>query len=474
MALMITPLLRPVLSVVAGLALTAGLFAQAPKIAFPDASPASTLKQRVGLTDIEITYSRPGMKGRKIFGGLEPYGKVWRTGANTATKITFSTDVKLNGTPIPAGTYELFTIPGESEWTVIIHKNMSQWGAYDYDQKNDVARITARPFTLPLPLENFTITFNHLKDESALLEFAWEKTLVPVKVEVDVVSTLVPQIETLMASAEPKKPYVQAAMFYLDHDLDLNKALGWMNAAIAAHPEGFYYIYRKGLIQEKMGDKAGALASAKLAIEGANKAGGLIRDEYVRLDEALIARLNGQSTPVATPVVPAKPRVNSSGGTSPHETTSAVIGERKAGNRITLTYGRPYTRDPKTGEPRKIWGGLVKWDKADRLGADEATVLLTSKPLQFGATTVPAGAYTLYIIPSESGVSKLAISTNLGKWGVPVDETHDLARVDLTKTALDQPVDQLTLAVVNDPAAGGQLKIMWENTQFSVPFTVQP
>jgi len=167
------------------------------------------------------------------------------------------------------------------------------------------------------------------------------------------------------------------------------------------------------------------------------------------------------------------PHVNSTGGKSPHETTSAVIGARKTGNRVTVTYGRPFTHDPKTGEPRKIWGGLVKWEKADRLGADEATLLITQKPLIFGATTIPAGAYTLYIVPSESGVSKLAFSTNLGKWGVPVDETHDLARVDLTKTTLEKPVDQLTITVANDAAAGGGvLKIMWENTQLSAAFTV--
>jgi hypothetical protein len=156
---------------------------------------------------------------------------------------------------------------------------------------------------------------------------------------------------------------------------------------------------------------------------------------------------------------------------SPHETISAVIGERRTGNRITITYGRPYTKDPKTGEPRKIWGGLVPWDKADRLGADEATLLITQQPILIGGTTIPAGAYTLYTVPSENGPMKLAFSTNIGKWGVPVDETHDLARVDLKKDTLEKPVDQLTLAVENNPAGGGVLKIIWENTQFSVAFT---
>ncbi len=201
----------------------------------------------------------------------------------------------------------------------------------------------------------------------------------------------------------------------------------------------------------------------------------LIRSSLALLALASAASLSAQTSPAAQPVPPpAKPRVASSGGVSPHETISTVIGDRRTGNRVTITYGRPFTKDPKTGEPRKIWGGLVKWSKADRLGADEATLLLTQQPLLIGETTLPAGAYTLYLVAAETGPSKLAFSTNLGKWGVPVDETHDLARVDLKQDPLEKSVDQLTLAIVNDTAAGGGvLKIMWENTQFSVPFTVK-
>ena len=158
---------------------------------------------------------------------------------------------------------------------------------------------------------------------------------------------------------------------------------------------------------------------------------------------------------------------------SPHETISSVLGDWSNGNRITIVYGRPYTKDHKTGEMRKIWGGLVAWDKADRLGADEATLFITQQPIQIGETTILAGAYTLYTVPSETGPFKLAFSTNLGKWGVPVDETHDLARVDMKKDALDKPVDQLTLAIDKDQAGGGVLKIMWETNQYSVPFTVK-
>jgi len=179
---------------------------------------------------------------------------------------------------------------------------------------------------------------------------------------------------------------------------------------------------------------------------------------------------------VATTSLPAQAtsaHPSTSGRKSPHETVSTVIGDRRTGNRVTITYGRPYRKSPTTGEIRKIWGGLVPWDKPDRLGADEATLLITQKPLVFREGTVPAGAYTLYTIPSETGPFKLAFSTNLGKWGIPVDTKHDLLRVEMKKSAIEKPVEQLTLAVGTDAASGGGvLKISWENTEYSVPFTV--
>ncbi len=169
------------------------------------------------------------------------------------------------------------------------------------------------------------------------------------------------------------------------------------------------------------------------------------------------------------PLLAQQKKAASTGGTSPHETTSAVID----GNRVTISYGRPFTKDPKTGEPRKIWGGLVPWEKAWRTGSDEATLLVTQQPIVIGGTTIPAGAYTLYTVPSESGASKLAFGTKVGAWGVPVDEKNDLARVDMKKETLEKPLDQFAMAVAKNPSGGGVLKLMWENTQFSVPFTVK-
>ena len=291
---MISSSIRTGLIALCSLCLGTAVLAQtpaAPKLEFPQASPLASVSQRIGLTDIQVTYNRPGAKGRVVFGGLVPYGHVWRTGANNATKISFSTPVKLNGATVPAGTYELFTIPGKDEWTVIIHKNMSQWGAYTYDQKNDVARIKAVPVALTNGVETLGISFNDLRDESGTLNIAWEKVRVPVTISVDVKSTLVPQIEAVMASGGDKLPYAEASMYYLANDLDLQKAAAWMDAAIAANPQAFYLVYRKALILEKMGDKAGAIAAAQKSIDGANQAGGAIKEEYVALNEALINRL---------------------------------------------------------------------------------------------------------------------------------------------------------------------------------------
>jgi hypothetical protein len=154
---------------------------------------------------------------------------------------------------------------------------------------------------------------------------------------------------------------------------------------------------------------------------------------------------------------------------SPHETTSTVVD----GNRVTVVYGRPYTKDPKTGETRKIWGGLVPYGQVWRTGADEATLLITQQPIVLGETTIPAGAYTLFTLPEESGTATLIVSKQVGQWGTQYDEKQDLARIELKKEALEKPVDQFTMAISKNPSGGGIVKLSWENTQFSVPFTVK-
>lgn len=153
---------------------------------------------------------------------------------------------------------------------------------------------------------------------------------------------------------------------------------------------------------------------------------------------------------------------------SPHD---AINRNFDRTNRVTIYYGRPFSKDPKTGELRKIWGGLVPYGRVWRLGADEATLLLTQQPIMIGSTEIPAGAHSLFMLPDESGASKLIINNQIGQWGLQYDEKQDFARVDLVKTSVDPQVDQLTMALESNPSGGGIIKITWEKTQFSVAFT---
>lgn len=171
--------------------------------------------------------------------------------------------------------------------------------------------------------------------------------------------------------------------------------------------------------------------------------------------------------PPATPFpAPAQPRAR----TSPHDTISARID----GNRVMLVYGRPYSKDPKTGEMRKIWGALIPYDKAWRTGADEATLLITQQAIELGGTLIPAGAYTLYTLPAADGSARLLVNKKIGQWGAePYDEKTEFARIDLKKDALPLPLDQFAMAIEKNPAGGGIIKLRWESTQFSVAYTVK-
>jgi len=187
------------------------------------------------------------------------------------------------------------------------------------------------------------------------------------------------------------------------------------------------------------------------------------------ISSALFVAIISLAALVDTPTLSAqqkqqKPRV------SPSERVSAVVDKS---NRVTVIYGRPYTKDSKTGQARKIWGGLVPYGKVWRLGSDEATYLVTQQAIKMGDATIPAGTHSLYLLPEENGPTKLIVNKQLGQWGLTYDEKQDLARIDLKKETLDQPVDQFTMAVSGNPGGGGTLRMMWETTQFSVPFTTQ-
>jgi len=158
-----------------------------------------------------------------------------------------------------------------------------------------------------------------------------------------------------------------------------------------------------------------------------------------------------------------KPRV------SPHETVTATIGD----NEMTIVYGRPYTKDPKSGEARKIWGGLVPYAKVWRMGADEATLLTTKKDLDFGGKSIAAGTYSLFFLPDEGGTAKLIVNKQTGQWGTKYDESQDLARIDMRKEKADKPAAQFTIALEKTEGGGGVLRMMWDDTQYWVPFTVK-
>ncbi len=274
-----------------GLTAASSLSAQTKKIAFPDASPAATVTQRVGVTDLSVSYSRPSVKGRKILGGLVPYGEVWRTGANTSTHITFSTPVSFNGTQVPEGTYELFSIPTPTSWTVILQKDNQEWGAYSYDKKNDVARFEAKPETLAAPVESFGFEFSDLTPDSAILSFSWDTFRVPIKLKVDVASIMQPRIEAAMAG-DGKKPYFQAAEFYYQYGLDLKQAVAWIDAAIKADPKpNLYLLYHKALYLAKLGDKSGATAAATESLKLTQAETGPEKGEYTRLNQTLLDSL---------------------------------------------------------------------------------------------------------------------------------------------------------------------------------------
>jgi tetratricopeptide (TPR) repeat protein len=239
------------------------------KIEFPAASQRAVVKQRVGLTDVEIDYSRPNKNDRQIFGGLVPYGKLWRTGANAVTRIKFSKPVTVGDKEIAAGEYALFTIPTPDEWTIIVSKDAKVQSAADYKQENDAARITAKPESIPDTIETFTIGLGEVKGASATLNFLWDKTRVPVKLTTDDVEQVSKQLATVVGAGtllDPRTAY-QAAAFYYDNNKDMNQAAKWIDQALEKNPNAYFMHYKKAQIQAKLGNKKEAIASAQRAID---------------------------------------------------------------------------------------------------------------------------------------------------------------------------------------------------------------
>jgi hypothetical protein len=256
------------------------------QVKMPQPSPTQTIKQDFGMGNIEITYSRPGAKGRKVFGELVPFNKLWRTGANGATIIKFSEPVEIKGKKIDTGSYALYTIPGNELWEIVLNKGVKNWGIDGYNEADDVARISIEPVKKSEKTETFTMQFTDVKPESCELHINWEKTDVVIPITANIKDKLKAQLDAAMLT--DKKPYWQAAQFYNEYEKNGNKALENVTKALDENPNAYWMWLYKAKIQKDLGDKAGALASSKKSLELAIKEK---NDDYVKMNEALIKKL---------------------------------------------------------------------------------------------------------------------------------------------------------------------------------------
>ncbi|MBL0308792.1 MAG: DUF2911 domain-containing protein [Bacteroidetes bacterium] len=267
-------------AIIAGSSLTTT--AQTLKVPAP--SPTQTLKQNFALSEISIEYSRPGVKNRVIFGDLVPFGKIWRTGANASTKITFGEDVNVEGKAIAAGTYAIYTIPNRDSWEILFYKDLKLGGSVsDYKAADELLRFTVEASALANKVEDLTIQVTDITPSTANIELSWDKTSVAFHVAANIDAAIMKNIETALVN--DSRPYFQAANYYYENDKDLNKALEWVNKAIEQNPQ-FYIMHTKAKIQMKLKDYKGAIATAEKSLAMAKEAKS---NDYVALNEKLIA-----------------------------------------------------------------------------------------------------------------------------------------------------------------------------------------
>jgi Cft2 family RNA processing exonuclease len=262
------------------------LFFADAQLKTPAPSPTQSIKQDFGLSAIELSYSRPGVKGRMIFGDLVPFGKVWRTGANNATTITFGDAVTIGGVKVAAGKYGLLTIPDKKSWVIIISKQTDVTSPADYKAHQDLVRVEAKTMDMEDKIETFTIQFANIKPSSCELHIMWDKTAVSLPISADVETKVMAQIDQLMN--KDNRPYFGAAMYYMDNGKDLNQALAWFDKAVEMQSNAFWIHHQRANCLAKLGKKDEAKAAAEkskaLASEQKN-------DDYVKLNEKLIAEL---------------------------------------------------------------------------------------------------------------------------------------------------------------------------------------
>lgn len=252
------------------------------QVTVPQPSPSAKVEQQVGLTDVSLSYSRPGMKDRTVFGNLVPYGERWRTGANKNTTISFSTKVSIEGKELPKGTYAVYTIPQKDSWEVIFYKDHNNWGLPEEWKEEKVAlKATARVDELPFEMETFTIFINELKSDSAHLSFIWENTVATLPFEVPSEEMALSSIERVM-SGPSAGDYFAAASYYHDENKDLEQAYEWIKKAVEmGDPDAYWVLRRKALIEADLGKKDDAIATAKKSLAAAEKAGNM---DYVKMN----------------------------------------------------------------------------------------------------------------------------------------------------------------------------------------------
>jgi hypothetical protein len=272
------------------MALLAGIIAHAQSLTIPRPSPTCRVEQEFATSKITIDYSRPGVKGRTVFGDLVPYGKVWRTGANAATKIKFGEDVQVQGNNVPAGKYGFYTIPDKTEWTIIFSKDTILWGDDGYKAENDLLRFKVQPEALPSLQETFTIEINNIRSESCDITLKWEKTSVTFSVKADIDSKIMKQIDEAMNV--DKRPYGPAATYYFENGKDLNQAYAWITKAVEKRPDAYWYMTTKAKIEMKLGKYNDALATATAAKDLATKDSDV---SYIQQNEKIIAEAKSKA-----------------------------------------------------------------------------------------------------------------------------------------------------------------------------------
>lgn len=252
------------------------------QVRMPQPSTTQTIKQDFGLAGIELTYSRPNAKGRKIYGDLVPFNKLWRTGANAATKIVLKDEMEIGGKKIDSGTYVIYTIPNIDYWEIILNKGITNWGTEGYKETDDVCRFKVEAMRMKTKLETFTMAFANVKPESCDLQLMWEKTIVTIPITTNIKEKIKAQIDAAMLT--DKKPYWQAAQYYNEYDNNQSKALENCTKAIEANDKAYYMWLYKAKLQFEMGDNAGALLSSSRSLQLAREAK---NNDYIKLNEDL-------------------------------------------------------------------------------------------------------------------------------------------------------------------------------------------